>query len=423
MLIEFKIGNFLSYDKPVSFSMVASARTEHEDDNTIILDEKVRLLKSAIIYGANASGKSNLFKAMNFMRHFVLNSSKETQATEKIKVKGFRLSAVAPNKPSFFEIIFVNDNVRYKYGFETNSERVEKEWLFFAPKGKEALLFKRSNDTFELGAQFKEGKELADKTRKNALFLSVVAQFNGSIAANILSWFKNFKIISGLDDNYRKFTVDKIKDPNFKPGILKFLQIADLGIEDIDVERTKVNVGGMGIVKFPPEIQAMLNKAKSIVSEKVTTIHKKYGIDKKTYTLEQFGLDSEESNGTRQLFALAGPILHVLKTGKVLVIDEFDARLHPLLIKFLIKLFNSKNNRNNAQLICASHNTSALNITLFRRDQIWFAEKNQYGATDIYSLVDFKVRKDASFEKDYILGKYGAIPFVRGMEGLFEGDA
>ena len=196
MLMQITIGNFLSFKDPITFSMVASRIKEHEDSSTFLLNEKLRLLKSAVIYGANASGKSNFFKAMAFFKNFILTSSKETPATDEIKVTNFKLSTETENKPSLFEIVFLHEGIRYRYGFQVDKKEVQKEWFYYAPKRQEAKLFLREGSNIEIGSYYKEGKGLVEKTRNNALFLSVVAQFNGQISLKIIDWFTKFNIIS-----------------------------------------------------------------------------------------------------------------------------------------------------------------------------------------------------------------------------------
>jgi len=425
MLIQFKVGNFLSFRDMVTLSMVASPIKEHRDTNVFEAD-KIKLLKSAVIYGANASGKSNLFRAMRFARKFIFISSKETQATEEIKVANFKLSTETENKPSFFEFVFLQEGIRYRYGFEINRAEVLREWLFYNPKTKEAKLFERESNNIKVGLNFQEGKEFIDKTRKNALFLSVVAQFNGAISTKILGWFKNFRIISGLDDGrYLNYTLTKLEDQNFKNEIIEFLKIADVGIEDFDVEQAEISLGDLPKALVEKLLKDESRPPDKIVETKLKTVHKKFDKAESVSSLEKFNLGSEESEGTKKLFAISGPIIDTLKNGRILAIDEFDSRLHPLLSQFLIRLFNSKiKNPLNAQLIFASHDTSFFNKNFFRRDQVWFAAKDKYGATDLYSLVEYKketgkVRKDASFSKDYFLGKYGAVPDTGEIKSLF----
>lgn len=415
MLIQFSTANYLSFKDLVSFSMVAASHKELSKTNVFVQGEKLKLLKSAVFYGANASGKSNLFRAIKFMKQFVINSSKETQVKEKIGVNSFMLNSDTAGRPSFFEIIFIFNNIRYRYGFQVDKKQVHSEWLFYVPTKKEVKLFAREGQKFDIGSHFKEGKNLAEKTRVNALFLSVGAQFNGPISISILNWFNRFNVISGLDDQgYFDYTFKKLKDNNFKKDILRLLKIADLGIEDIQTQERKIDNINDSPANMPLEVKKMLESMDNIIERQVTTQHKCFDKENKFSTYINFNLISEESQGTKKFFALSGPIIDTLQKGKVLLVDELDARLHPLLTKYLIKLFNSKiENPLNAQLIFASHDTIFLDIKQFRRDQIWFLEKNKYGASDIYSLAEYKVRNDAALEKQYIAGKYGATPFIR----------
>lgn len=414
MLIQFSVGNFKSFKNIVTFSLLATSRKEHEE-NTFVAKDKLRLLKNAVIYGANASGKTNLIQAMRFMRFFVLFSTKDV--TDKIKVTRFKLSTETENQPSTFEIIFLHEGIRYRYGFQADREKIHREWLFYVPKRKETRLFLREGNDFTIGTHFKEGKGLKDKTRQNALFLSVVAQFNGPLSTKVFQWFRKFKVLTALTDtSYLDFTLKKLQDPEFKNEIMKFTKFADLGIEDVGLEETK-----MKIEDLPEEIKSKLKSDDELIDVSVNAFHKKYDTENKAVGLEKFDFALEESAGTKKFFAISAPILDTLKKGNVLVIDELDSKLHPILIKFLIELYNSReNNPNNAQLVFVSHNTNLFNRTIFRRDQIWLTEKNSYGATDLYSLVEYKVRNDASFEKDYMAGKYGAIPLIREANSLFK---
>jgi hypothetical protein len=430
MLIEFSVGNYRSFKETVTFSMVASkvtAKDKKLDDNNVFnIDNELSLLKSAAIYGANASGKSNLAVALCFMQWFVLNSSKETQVAEVIDVEAFRLSTETVGEPSFFEIVFLLDGKRYRYGFEVDTQQVVSEWLFYVPKTRETKLFVRELDRFELSKRFKEGQGITDKTRNNALFLSVVAQFNGEIAKKILLWFsRTLNVISGLDDKtYRSYTVGYFDNKQYSADIIQFINKLDLGIDNIQIEKTPITEVSLTKVLGELSRRKSLLRSPEITLETelpsqetsitaVKTVHRKYDTEGKQISLEVFDLDKQESEGTKKLFAFAGPILDTLRNGKVLVIDELDARLHPLITKAIIALFNSnETNPQNAQLIFMTHDTNLLNNKIFRRDQIWFTEKNKQGATDLYSLVEYKVRNDASFESDYIRGRYGAIPFI-----------
>lgn len=401
MLIEFSIGNYRSFKDKVTFSMVAAnivvKEKELDDNNVFTVDDDLKLLKRAVIYGANASGKSNLPKALSFMKWFMINSSKETQSTEKIGVEPFDLSTETEAQPSFFEIVFLLDGTKYRYGFQANQKRVISEWLFYVPKTNQTRLFERVYDgnsrKIKYLSKIFKGEDIYPKTRSNALFLSVAAQFNVEIAERILDWFtKQVNIVSGLDDqDHLSSTLSSLaKNNENKSEIIQLIKKLDLGIEQIRIKGGSIKTG-----------------------------HKRFDKQGNYVSMNFFDLDSQESEGTKKIISIAGLLIDTLKYGKVLIFDELDARLHPLISKAIVELFNSKNtNYNNAQLIFMTDDTNLLSNKLFRRDQIWFTEKNKYGATDLYSLVEYKILKDASFESDYIKGRYGAIPFIGDLSQL-----
>ncbi|MDS3862050.1 ATP-binding protein [Thermosynechococcaceae cyanobacterium BACA0444] len=220
MLIEFTVGNYRSFKEKVTFSMVAtnlmSKNKSLDETNVFKVDEKLSLLKSAAIYGANASGKSNLAKALAFMRWFMSNSSRETQSTDKIRVEPFKLSTETDAQPSFFEIVFLMDQKTYRYGFEATPDEIVAEWLYYVPKSRETRLFERNKDKFNISRTYK-ADGIQQKTRKNALFLSVSAQFNVEIAENILERSIGcIYLVSGLNDiEYRLYTIDCLVDTAF----------------------------------------------------------------------------------------------------------------------------------------------------------------------------------------------------------------
>ena len=299
------------------------------------------------------------------------------------------------------------------------------EWLFYKKeKTREVKIFTRERQVLSEGQQFKAGKELFDKNliRNNALVISVGDQFNEKFSKEVVNWIKfELQIISGLNDTgMMMFTTDQLKDNNKKNIIIKFLELFDLNFVDISLQ--KISIDDI----LPDDLLSKLKKViDDSISEEKEFIEIKIFLDKfneknKKVSEVEFSLDSE-SEGTKKLFAQSAPLIDTFERGVTLVIDEFDARLHPLLSRRIIDLFHSTGlNKKNAQLIFATHDTNLLNKEYFRRDQIWFTEKDEYGATDLYSLVEInlgdennkKVRKDASYAKDYILGKYGAIPFI-----------
>lgn len=427
MLIEFTVGNYRSFKEKVTFSMVAaditSSNPELDEQNVFAVDDNLKLLKSAAIYGANASGKSNLAQALYFMGWFIINSSIATQSTNKIGIEQFKLSTETEKQPSFFEIVFILDSKRYRYGFEVNQEKVIKEWLFCIPKVRETTLFERENSKIKASKKYK-ADGIASKTRDNALFLSVSAQFNVKIAIDILAWFdQQVKVVSGLDDSdYEGYTLHCLINQEKQLEIKNLIQKLDLGFHDFLLEKLELSTNSIP-KDIPEEIKKAIIKNGSITGFSLQTIHQKFDSQGNPVELELFDLEENESEGTQKVFALAAPLVDTLQESKVLVIDEFDARLHPLISRMIIKLFNSKEtNPNNAQLIVMTHDTNLLSNKLLRRDQIWFTEKNRYGATDLYSLVEYKMENDASLEQDYIKGRYGAIPYISNLSSLWESD-
>lgn len=407
MLVEFSVQNYLSFHSRVTLSMRAAALGEVGLDRTFLVAPGLRLLRSAVVYGANASGKSNLFKAMLFVRRFVINSSKEGQATESIPVTRFALSTVTAQQPSEFEIVFFHDQVRYRYGFSLDEERIHREWLFcVAPQQvAEEELFQRASEMISVREGFPEGAGLERRTRKNALFLSLVAQLNGEVAGKILQWFDGFRPISGLEDRaYLSFTMKMLEED--KAPILELVQRADLGILDLHLDQ--MEVPGDLLSGLSEEEKRKLGSRKV---RRIQTEHQRYDEAHQPAGRVLFEM-KDESEGTRKFLALSGPILDVLATNKILVIDEFETRLHPLLARALVKMFHLSDEHSSAQLLCATHDSNLLDRRMFRKDQVWFTEKDRYGATSLYSLAEFRLGEDANYEREYIRGKFGAVPLL-----------
>lgn len=397
MLLEFTVGNYLSFKDKKTLCLEASPITEFPEN--LFEAGAYNVLRSVVLYGANSSGKSNLIKALIQMKSIVAESGKTT-STDKIEVSPFLLSTATENEPSFFEVLFMIGEVRYRYGFEVDDKIVHAEWLYSCKGKNEKELFTRIKDELDVSSAFSEGKGLELRTRENALFLSIVDQFNGDISKKIMEWFNGQTIVSGLKhETNRGLTLAFLKDPNFRDRLNHFIDSFNLGFNSI----------------------SLADDDKSVV-----TYHNKYNESDELVDLTEFSLIINESSGTNKLFDMAGYIWVGLFLGRLVIIDELDAKLHPIITQAIVSLFNSpESNPKNAQLIFATHDTNLLNHGGFRRDQIYFTEKDQFEATDLYSLVDYKdvddkkVRKDRSFEKDYIEGRYGAIPFVGDFKKLF----
>lgn len=425
MLIEFRTANCLSFKDMAEFSMLASNDKTHKDNNTFPVNNR-RILKSAAVYGANGSGKTNFVRAIGFMRDLVLGES-------PIRNCAYKLDRTMKDEPSFFEIIFIKDNIRYRYGFEIDRKSVLSEWLFYVPTTREASLFTREKQNITIGRSFREGRILSDSIKKDKLFLSFVAQLNGaSITQSIMEWFKNVSVMSGLDSDLSN-TTDMILEEGKsgkkrKKQVLDILNRFDAQIEDIAIEERYFVP-----IAIPADLE-ISDQARAFIASVNTLFEKEGGgkkmpprviIYRKTYEngkelgIEEFDLRQQESDGTKKLFALAGSLVQSLETGKTIVVDELESKLHPLVTKEIVKLFNSNiSNKKNAQLIFTTHDTNLLQGNHFRRDQIWFTEKDKYGSSHLYSLLEYKPRKDASFQKDYINGRYGAIPYIGDFNSL-----
>lgn len=424
MLIEFNITNHRSFKDIAILSMEASSI---KDLNSQAVFEECgrKHLKLAVLYGANGSGKSNLLDSIVLMRSLVIDSSRESQAEDPLNVEPYLLDNNSLDEPTSFEVLFIIDKVQYRYGFEVYMEKITSEWLFETKKKKEIALFFRNEDKIEYVDAFNEGERLENKTRPNALFLSVVAQFNGEISSKIVSWFRNINPVHGVrDQDYFSLSVNMLKEKKTRDIMLKFMKAADLGITDmhlvesdpkIDMDKLSKILNDEHLKKF----KAFVGDSKKKKIAEIVTMHNVYDENGDIVSEAEFSLVKHESSGTNKLFNIIGAIVRTLISGEILIIDELNARLHPLLTREIVKAFNSsESNPNNAQLIFTTHDTNLLDISILRRDQIYFTEKDKYGASHLYSLVEYKPRNDEALEKNYISGKYGAIPFVGGIRDL-----
>jgi len=411
MILKFSVSNYKSFKEKKTISFIASSVTGLEETN-IVTTNKLDILKSVAVYGPNAGGKSNLLGALVFMRWFIINSSKNTQAKEPIEVDPFRLNSESEQEASFFEIEFFIENRRYRYGFKSDQNNIIAEWLLESVKTKEYPCFLRQDQEFKIWDRFKEGRKLEEKTRPNALFISVVAQFNGEKANSIINWFTEVTPIHGLNTSvagYSSKTIELLLDKKHRETIKQLIIKADFGIEDVDfleydIEEIKKNLPSDKIQEFKDLYE------ESIIGT-VNTYHKKYDGSLKYIGQEKFNLDKEESDGTKKYFNIIGVMYDAIINNKIIIVDELNARLHTLLSLSIIQMFNSLKNKT-GQILFVSHDTNLMRKDLFRRDQINFIEKDFYGASDITSLVEYKSRKESPIEKNYLEGKYGGIPIV-----------
>jgi len=424
MLIEFKVKNFKSFRDEQTLSMIAHSDQTLIDENTALVSGfKRRLLKSSVVYGANASGKSNLIQALAFVKDFV--SSSATSPQDKINVSPFRCNPIHVTEPTEFTIDFVTEDTRYEYGFSVKDNRITSETLIAYPKGLPQKWFERfdtleSKASIEFGTLLKGEKErLTDLTPPNVLFLSIARNYNKQLRP-VYRWFRKYlRIIDArLDAGYYYTAEQSIKNSDFREMVVSFLKFADLGISDfiVDQEETTSTVG-----KLPTEIQPAAEQFyKALESSGLNrlpnySIRFKHWIEDNPETVFEF---EEESLGTQRLFTLVGPWIDSLQNGYTLIVDELDSSLHPLLIIELLHAFHNPNlNTSNAQLIFNAHDVSLLDeADLLRRDQIWFVEKDNQGATQLYSLLDYKTRKEDLLARRYLRGRFGAVPIIGDVE-------
>jgi len=424
MLLEFRVSNYLTFREEAVLSMVASNydKKERETEN-VALDEKFRLriLKSAVVYGANASGKSKLFEALAFMRWFVLNSFQSLKTGDPIPVDPHLLRNGMDNQPSRFEIIFLHQDSLFRYGFEVDHSKVLKEWLFLREKRKEITLFERAGDSIDahpLLFKISNNEFFKPLIRSNCLLLSSAAQANDVNVGRIFDWFKKLTVLSGNDlTAFEKMSAIKSQDPLVKKKVLEFLVAADTGLTNFEVEFRSPYVD----LVADSDVTGMdwhFSENHSTHLDGVKTTHLRF--DEKTGRADkvEFSMAKDESGGTRKFFALAYPVIEALTEGSTLVFDELDSNLHPKLTEKIVGLFNSVGNSNGAQLLFNTHNTNLLESGLMRRDQVWFVEKDLYGSAKLYSLSDIQVRKNDKFEKEYLEGRYGAVPHLEEMNAF-----
>ncbi len=435
MLVQFSVRNYKTFKDEAKLTLFASNydKTTLEADNVFEVPKfGLRLLKSAVIYGANASGKTKLVEALLVLKQLVVH----TENTPNLNIEPFLLSTETEHEPTEFEIIFIHEEEMYRYGLIVSKTKVHFEWLYQKPKTKEVELFYREGQSFVTHPQkFRKGGLVAKEglIREDTLLLSISARFNENVSLKVVEWLRELIVGYNWDDNYvAGFSIGMThENEDLRTKALGMLKSADIGIDEIRPKayRKDGNHFFDGILGLDELVryynhQAEISKSPADMEiPDLLTEHKKYDAEKKAVGNVVFSLLVNESEGTRKYFAYSVPILESLGTGTPLIIDEFEAKLHPNLVKSIVELFNSaETNPNNAQLIFTTHDSNLLGEELFRRDQIWFIEKNRYGAANLYSLASFKtdeVRKKDNFEENYLKGKYGGVPVLGNFSSLF----
>lgn len=420
MLIEFRVKNFRSLRDEQVLSLVASKDKTLQDTHTQAtgISAAPTVLRSAVVYGANASGKSNLIKALQYMRGVVTESATAMQPSQTFAVQQFRLDAVSVGQPSEFEVTFLKDGVRYQYGFAMTTQRIVSEHLLVYKSFKPQHWFTRrfdpdtSKDIYDFGPGLKGPKNLWEgATRPNALFLSMAVQLNSESLRPLFDWFLNHLVIFNEQAQLSpQMSVELLKQADGRKEICNFLSSADISIADIDVETRKVpgQTIHFDLMAGKTEVRSEEMEEHKVLFHHVTEQGKAV-----------FDI-MDESNGTRNLLFLAAPVLNILNKGLTLVIDELDNSLHTLLVRELVRLFHRPEiNTGGAQLIFTTHDTSLLDApNLFRRDQVWFVEKDRDQTSTLISLSEFSPRKNEALERGYLMGRYGGVPFLDHTLGL-----
>ncbi len=421
MLVEFQVENYRSFASIQKFSMVASIDETH--GGALVVQEQFRLLRAAAVYGANASGKSNLLEALGAARHFVLHSATGMNLGDPIPdMIPFRLDPRRREEPCRFDVTVMVEGTRHDYGFAATSERVHSEYLFVRRAGGRTVKrFSRDLDrrtgktkwTFR-GLPAKDAKLLREKTRENGLLLSRAADLNIRAFRDLYLWFRQRLRCFDLSDPptvlMTRTALRAQKEPEFRDRVLRMLRDADLGIGDFSVQDEPLGAPR----PFPEKPRAATtDRLRARLGSRriaIQTTHLDSADEPVTFSLER-----DESNGTQRFFSVAGPILEALDSGATVVVDELECSMHPLLTRKLVELFCSPEaNGRGAQLVFSTHDSSLMDPSLFRRDQLWLAEKRNSGATELFSLHDFdggdKPRKGEPFQKQYLTGRYGGVP-------------
>ncbi len=425
MLIEFKFGNFRSFRDEAVLSMEAMGLGRLK--NCLISYNSMKLIPSVAIYGKNGGGKSNVIRAFWLAVQFIKNAQRTQHENAKIPVKPFLLNDYSKDEPTFFEFAYVLDNVKYIYGFSATKEKIFSEYLYHSPKGQKATVFTRTEQKFTFTEEKAKRKLISEAVAPNQLFFSVACTMNDADCMRAMKWFRDYVFFSRDYADIPEQLLEYSNDKNMLAAISGYAKAADLGIEKMEFEFKDEVVKDFESEKnIPEEIRFALTafmqnlKENSNISEiglqksevRATSYHNginKNGI-KTSFTLDL----SDESDGTRKLMSIAPAIESVLNNGGIVLVDELEKELHPMLVNYIVAKFQSKtSNPNGAQLIFTTHNTELLNMELMRKDQLYFADKNRKdGASELYSIGDFSTKTADNIRKGYLAGKYGATPDI-----------
>ena len=420
MLLRFGVRNHLSLKDDKALVLTQSALNDTEVGLISTPAYKASaILPAAIIYGANASGKSNVISAMQIMRSHVLSSHSKGEPGGGVPRHFFALSKDGKTQDSRFEIDFISENVRYNYGYETDGNAFISEWLSSFPNGRHQKLFERNHQAFSFGRSFRgQNRTIEGLTRNNSLFISAAAQNDHEEALKVFGYIRNIKFGSHISVDGGEAQM-LLRNTALDDRVIKFLGRIGTGV--IGYKETKADVSRDGKA-FRTGLQELMRNVLKIdmtdADFEKNEIDIQLGHKGEEGVTEYFHL-ARESSGTRRLLVLLELVFSALDEGSVIVIDELDASLHTQAVETLIALFSTKDtNRKGAQLIATIHDTNILHSKYLRRDQVWFTEKDESGATDLFPISDIKTRKNDNLEKGYLEGRYGAVPFSGPISGI-----
>ena len=402
MLLEFKCSNHRSIKEEVKFSMIAGSDNTSEELLKVFIN--ISVLRSAIIYGANGSGKSNFISALSFMQGLVSNSINH-QPGQGVFQAPHKLSA--KKTPSEYSIQFVRNDIRYAYGFSVKENLIQDEYLYYFPNGRQVKIFERDGMVIKPGDRYKSVFDVSiGIVKENRLFLSCAANYSNVKEVEEAFLFFNTDIVvyNPEINNWTEYSIELMQSNKaIKQIFVDILRALGTGIKDVKVKLEKIKFGELTQELQIPDILKGLIGGQEGKRIEAKVIYDQFEVD----------LMAEESAGIKRLFQMVCPILDILKEGKILLCDELETSLHESVISQIVKLFQHYEKDKFAQLIFSTHDTSLLDTDLFRRDQVWFTQLNMERATDLYSLVEIKnVRKSENLEKGYVSGKYGAIPML-----------
>jgi energy-coupling factor transporter ATP-binding protein EcfA2 len=405
MLLRFGVQNHRSIRDMQELSLVASALDDAPAGLIACSQAGGHLLPTVVVYGANASGKSNLVKALRWMRHSVLYSHSRGEAGGEVPRESFALDPAIHDAPTICDVDFVIDDVRYHYGIEASDQAFTREWLYSFPSGRRQMLFERREQVFEFGRNLRgRNRIVADLTRPNSLFIAAATQNDHEELSKVSSFFRAI----GVEDRQ-----PLVKWSDLDSRVVEFLSGVGTGVIGTRMKKIEVTES---IREFALGFQALTERVFGSTGsnpfEAGSELHEIEFAHRGRDGAEIFFALEDESDGTRRLLALLAPAFRALDTASLMVVDELDASLHTQACEALLALFASpKTNPKGAQLIATTHDTNLLRSPLLRRDQVWFTEKDVEGATDLYPLTDFRTRKGDNLERGYLQGRYGAIPF------------